>query len=146
MKAPFVVLEDDVVLDLNWERGNSLSIPEDADVVYLGGSRFGILSLDSNMDDGVDNKYFDRYDQNLVIPNGMLRSHALLILNENAKYKLIKNLTDNLFTIQDITMAKMQIKKELNFYAIDPPIYYQDGIDDTYSPYPDNLFLANNHE
>jgi hypothetical protein len=120
--APFLLLEDDIEIN-NFQ--SNIKIPRDADIVYLGGTRYGINGLKDSVGTDKTMFYQKTKDSNIVIPKGMLGGHAILILNENAREKMISEIKKNINTIQDMTFARMQIKKMCKFYAINPPLFYQ---------------------
>jgi hypothetical protein len=123
--APFMVFEDDIVL---LETSiMSITVPDDADVVYLGGSKFGIDSIEEISITNSSLKKYKKTDRKgIFIPTGMLTAHAILVVNSNAQEVILQAFKDNPTTIQDITLARLQLSNVLRFYGVYPPLFRQD--------------------
>lgn len=138
IEAPFLLLEDDVLIN---EKVTSLaiSIPKNADVVYLGGSNHGIENIDSNIPRPGGALFNKTKYSHIIVPIGMVTMHSLLIVTEKAKTKITNFLRNNDTIIQDVLCAKLQIANALNFYAYSPPMFFQEGEEYTKDPYPNFL-------
>jgi hypothetical protein len=134
MDPPFLVLEDDVLLN-NTLPGLEFKVPDDADVVYLGGANSGISDLAEDIPKPGGALFLDSEIDNVLIPVGMVTMHAVLVLSKNAQNKISKFIKNNENIIQDVSLAKMQIANALKFYAINPPIFYQKNEEYTKDPY-----------
>ena len=108
--TPFLVLEDDVTF--TGEFDPSMRIPNDADAVYLGRSRFGIVPSISPW--GMPRaSVFVGYDKDYYRIYNMLTAHAVLYLNEGYRKSIYKACLDHLFNrdyllVADIAMANSQ--------------------------------------
>ena len=119
--VPFCLFEDDIV-PKNFKQ--TISVPDDADAIYLGVSKVGIN------DKSVTEKVFvDRVDghEDIFKINNMLAAHAVVYLN----YDYVDGLTKEIQVCidknipHDIAMAKYM--SQHNVYALDDPMFIQDG-------------------
>lgn len=119
MRVPFVALEDDAVVK---KFVNTISVPDDADGVYLGTSNWALQ--------GKKTTHFLRY-RNTGVPgvlqiSNMLSAHAILYLSDDFRRA---NLAATLRSQQppyrpiDYYFAKNQ--KEFKIYCIDEPVFVQ---------------------
>lgn len=133
MTPPFIFLEDDVEVTDSFR--SSIEVPNDADIVYLGGSIYALKLPDCVA--GTRRKAFRKTNMsNILELDGMLSLHAIVVLNEQAKNLLINILKEKNLIFPDVRIARLQKDKMANFYAIDPPLFYQtDKIEATYDPY-----------
>lgn len=118
-KMPVLVLEDDVIITEDFEP--EIEVPEDADAVYLGISRFGLYN---NI--GTSGKVAaERYDDKLYRIYNMLAAHAILYLN-NEYPEFLKRATDFMISIQDNQdKARASTMKFFNVYAFSLPFFHQ---------------------
>lgn len=123
--APFIVFEDDIVLlDTSIM---SITVPDDADLVYLGGSKYGIDSIEEISITNSSLKKYKKTDRKgIFIPTGMLTAHAILVVNSNAQEVVLQALEGDPTTIQDITLARLQLSNVLKFYGVYPPLFRQE--------------------
>lgn len=129
---PFVIFEDDAQ-PFKYNLDEDIYIPDDADFIYLGGSseRFEKKVCEITM----DHPFLTTENENiLIVKNNMTNLHAFMVMNEKTKEYLIKELSNNLFLIQDLTVAKMQTETDLKFYAYNPPMFFQEG-ENSKNPY-----------
>jgi len=116
-EPPFIVLEDDCVAK-TMRHLASLSIPEDADCLYLGIS-------DRGLENSVD---FFRHDRELVRLHNMLGAHAIMFLTKEYT-KACTELAEECVAQRgraalDISYAR--IMKDWNVYALACPLFYQE--------------------
>jgi hypothetical protein len=124
LEAPFIVFEDDILANGNINL--IMDIPDDADVIYLGGSRIGIDSPEAVIGKPFVKSHNKSKYKNYYVPRGMLSAHAILVLNERAKEIIVNSFKNNPNMIQDMTLARLQFGSELNFYGIYPPMFCQE--------------------
>lgn len=139
---PFVILEDDVVVN----RFNQyLEIPEDSQCVYLGLSSWGFTpASDSNLA-RLNSLITDNTNLNVARIFNMLSSHSIMYIDMNYVDLLIsrleKNSGGNIIESSvekigmryfggtmlpcDVIMADQQYNNKV--YALRDPIFYQDG-------------------
>ena len=122
-KPPFIILEDDCSVTTSYQQ--HLNICDQADVVYLGVSTWGVLP--AIYPRGIANAVIaTRYSQDFLKLHNMLSSHAMLYLSERfvkaVRTKAIECLINEVCF--DIGLAALQ--KE--FLALTPncPFFYQD--------------------
>jgi hypothetical protein len=139
---PFVILEDDVVVN-QFEK--SLEIPDDSQCVYLGISSWGFTpASDSNLA-RLNSLITDNTSLNIARIFNMLSSHSIMYIDMNYVDLLISRLEENFSgnTIEssvekigmryfggtmlpcDVIMADQQYNNKV--YALRDPIFYQDG-------------------
>ena len=120
ISTPTVILEDDCVI-VNKE--TVIEVPDDADAVYLGLSRYGYVDSISKHDnfrysavEGFDNIY--KLD-------GMLATHAILYISkeyvEMSKRVAKWSAENDAHVDQGLSL----IQKYFNVYALGNPIFYQ---------------------
>jgi hypothetical protein len=115
---PFILLEDDCSKYRDFPK--DLYIPKDADIVYLGLSKYGI-------DDSGKNKvYADNYDDNFIKIKNMLATHGMMITSNVGMSIIQRCMTESYSknTPWDIPLAYAQ--KKYNIYALKIPLVYQD--------------------
>jgi len=128
---PFIVFEDDCVIK---NFSPEITIPDDADAVYLGISSWGRMNSHSG-----PFVQYKRLENNLVRVYNMLGAHAILYLSQEYT-SLCSKIAKNGYDIsdhQDIGFAEIQ--RYYNVYAFDDPFFYQtssNGTDQPLSSYP----------
>lgn len=119
---PFIILEDDV--SLYSELPSCITVPKDADIIYVGISAAGLKNNDWKPGNRL---YATDTNHNCVKIYNMLSTHAILICSlEGANiYKrcMIQNYATNGIA-WDVPLAKMQ--PTYNIYALKTPLFYQD--------------------
>jgi hypothetical protein len=139
---PFVILEDDIVINFFKE---SIVIPDDSQCVYLGLSSWGFHpGSDSNLA-RLNGLITDNTNQDVVRIFNMLSSHSIMYVDMEYVDLLIDNLEKNKDGHQinssveniplkyyggvmlpcDVIMANQQYNKKV--YALRDPLFYQDG-------------------
>lgn len=117
---PVLVVEDDI--EMNYGAIREFDIPEDADAVYLGVSRFGLYN-----NRGTRKISAERHDEHLYRIYNMLGAHAILYLN-NSYPKFLVQATSKMMEVADNQdKARAGTLKFFNVYALDKPIFYQNN-------------------
>ncbi|MAR66169.1 MAG: hypothetical protein CL833_02845 [Crocinitomicaceae bacterium] len=116
---PFVMLEDDV--SFFHEFVESIDIPDDADMVYLGNSQ---LSVHSTKNFSTDLKAFE-VDENVLRIFNMLSGHAILICSAVGASAYQNAMIDGFYSgkIWDCFAASSQ--DYYNIYCLKQPIFIQ---------------------
>lgn len=138
---PFILFEDDITVSEAFS--NLIQIPERADIVYLGGSDHGIRNFYTDIPAPNSATFYSANMDGIVIPKGMVTAHAVLVRTGKARDTLIKAINKYSKTIHDVAFAKLQFSNAINFYAINPPIFFQDGEDHTINPYHKIISVGN---
>lgn len=139
---PFVILEDDVVVN-QFEK--SLEIPDDSQCVYLGISSWGFTpASDSNLA-RLNSLITDNTNLNVARIFNMLSSHSIMYidmdyvdllisrLEKNSRGNIIESSVEKIgmryfggtMLPCDVIMADQQYNNKV--YALRDPIFYQDG-------------------
>ncbi len=118
---PFIVLEDDVKKYIEFPE--SINIPDDTDILFIGLSTWGIL----NTDIGIDNSImYEDINENIIRIYNMLSTHGYIICSARGALLLGKAYMEgyiNNRTIWDVNFA--QIQPYCNTYALKIPLVYQ---------------------
>lgn len=114
---PFVIFEDDV--KISKEIPDTITIPDDADIFYIGLSKYG---TESKQQMGFR---YRSVDDNIVKIYNMLALHGIIICSLRGFSVFQKSLMNdyNLKRIWDITICEVQ--NQLNVYALRNPLVYQ---------------------
>ncbi len=122
-KPPFLILEDDCEITNSYFP--MLVIPDDADIVYLGVSMFGVV-------EPLENHAFigavltSEYNDQLLRIHNMTSTHAVLYVSERAlrlAITSIQNCIEKALIPHDVGLANIQ--NDLNVYAYKAPLFYQ---------------------
>ena len=121
---PFVCLEDDCSAT-PWFR-RVISVPEDADAVYLGISTYGLHPMTGL---GYPHVQMARVSSELVRIYNMLSTHALLFMTRAWTQKCLECVRQALDTelpgSWDIPIARSMA--DYKVYALKSPLFYQDS-------------------
>ena len=123
IKPPFLLLEDDV--ETTAEFTTDLSIPKDADIIFLGVTSYGLapkLNGRALEKAAITEEHNDTY----VKVHNMLGAHAILFVTESAREAYIaasSHYITTLFRPHDIAMV--DLAKTHNIYALKDPSFYQ---------------------
>jgi hypothetical protein len=120
-----LVLEDDVVFTEDWNP--ILEIPDEADAIYLGASRWGRLPLNPTRAFN-DCVLASQYTSSWKRVFNMCSTHAILYLNEDF-IKAASNIIETCLNENipfDLGMAKIQ--KEFIVLTPNKPMVYQEGL------------------
>ena len=120
IKPPFIVLEDDA--DPKYF-SSVITVPDDADAVYLGNSQWGFMQSHSG--------FYLKYKEIPSMPGvykiyNMLSSHAILYLTEdyvNICKRTTKYCAEEYPMPMDVPFAMIQ--RFYNIYTIDNPLFIQ---------------------
>ena len=119
---PFVILEDDVTKTRDFP--NNISVPLNADIVYIGLSTWGMINYDKNI--GSNNSVVcTNYNSDLIKIYNMLSCHGMIICSIRGLLSIQKALFEAFYSgiIHDVFIA--QIQPFLNVYALKKPFLYQ---------------------
>ena len=117
--GPFIVLEDDASLA---KLQKEIDVPDDADAVYLGNSRFGLYNNYGHLKVSAE-----KFDDKLYRVYNMLGAHAILYLNNSYPEFLAKSILFNIDIKDNQDKVRASTMKYFNIYALDTPIFYQEG-------------------
>lgn len=125
VKAPVLVLEDDVVPTEDW--CSFLEVSDDADMVYLGVSNWGYVR--PHMDRAYHNVVIaSQHDDNYKRVYNMCSTHAILYLNDEIIQR-VKEVIKECMAIPtpfDLGMARLQTKAVV--VTPDKPMLYQEDL------------------
>ena len=138
---PFIILEDDAT---PFDYNPIISIPDDADALYLGISSWGRMNSHSGPFVQWE-YYFKEVDINLLRVYNMLSTHAILYLN--LEYiSVCKKIAYHHHEINEhVDIGFTDIQKYYNVYAFNQPLFYQtssNGTDQKLSSYPSQECLT----
>jgi hypothetical protein len=120
VEGHFIVLEGDVA---PWVIPDTLQVPDDADAIYLGASKWGLKN-----GHGVRNIALELYSEDMFRINNMLAAHAVLYTSSKYVKFLINaiQIMIDMKTNQD--KARAETQKYWNIYGLTQPMFYQSGI------------------
>ena len=129
---PFVLLEDDVSLSRSLEELEQVDIPDDADLLYLGLSSFGLTKV--TIDNGKGIKYkaksgkvcFSHVNNDVVRIYNMLSLHAILVCSFYGALTFQKCLIEDFYKRRHYDWGIAQQQPYFKVYALRNPIFYQD--------------------
>jgi len=106
---PLLILEDDV----QWSGLLHLKdIPDDADAVYLGNSKYGLFHWAS----------FEAYSKSVSRVISMQGTHAILYLSSRYK-QAVAEAIDSSEKVLDVTISNLQ--KHFRVYTYNSPLFFQ---------------------
>ena len=130
-EPPFIILEDDAT-PLNFNP--IITIPDDADAVYLGISSWGRMIGHSG-----PFVQYENIDDILHSVYNMLGTHAILYLNEEY-ISVCKKIAYHHHDINEhVDIGFTDVQKYYNVYAFDDPLFYQtssNGTNQKLTSYP----------
>lgn len=120
---PFLLLEDDVIINESVWNDGFIEVPDDADAIYLGTSTWGRMN-------GHNGEYV-QYDILKEFPGvlkvyNMLATHAILYLTEDYRNIIKRAAYYTGYKIEnynDVAFAELQ--RFFNVYALDIPLFSQ---------------------
>lgn len=122
--GPVLILEDD--LSATPLQPLELDIPDDADAVYLGISKYGLYRGTGHLKVSAQ-----KYDERFYRIYNMLGAHAILYLN-NDYSKFLTKATNFMMSIEDNQdKSRASTMKFFNIYALNRPMFYQDNYNKT---------------
>jgi hypothetical protein len=121
--VPFIILEDDAVhLDSN----TTVSVPMDADAIYLSVSRYGAELWGTEYRRGSAPVYFS----NTTVPNiariyNMLSMHAVMVLSERFALNLLRCAVEASIRSRHVDLLVALTQQSYNVYAQHEPLFFQ---------------------
>lgn len=116
---PFLILEDDV--SFYREMPDFFDIPDDADLLYLGVSRLGMLNGHHSQ-----NLIASEIDENLLRVFNMLSGHAILICSHVGASAYQKCMIDGYHHKRMWDAYAAEVQPWVNAYSLKVPVFYQD--------------------
>lgn len=116
---PFAVFEDDIE---PLRVVQQIDVPDDADAVYLGISKFGLYH-----GVGQHTVSAERYNGQLYRIYNMLAAHAILYLNSDYVNFLTKSTQAMIDIGTNQDKSRAETMKYFNVYALNVPMFYQGG-------------------
>jgi hypothetical protein len=117
---PFCIFEDDV--KKYREFPEYVDIPDDADILYLGLSSYGISDFSHCYE-----MYYKGVDAGVVRVLNMLSLHGLMICSVRGLMALQKCFLEGYYTNQVWDILIAQLQPHYNMYALRVPLVYQCG-------------------
>jgi uncharacterized Fe-S cluster protein YjdI len=119
VEGHFIVFEGDVA---PWVIPETLNIPDDADAVYLGASKWGLKD-----GHGVKNIAVEPYSEEVLRIRNMLAAHGVLYTSSKYVQFLIRaiDVMIDMGTNQD--KARAETQKYWKIYGVAQPLIYQTG-------------------
>jgi hypothetical protein len=120
--GPFVIFEDDIVIK---NPNTIIDIPETADALYLGISKWGLYN-------GYGHKIIsvEQHSKDLYRIYNMLTTHGILYFNRDYA-KLIMKSYDFIVSISEpVDKANAEFIKYFEVYGLTDPMVYQEGINE----------------
>jgi hypothetical protein len=119
--VPFLMLEDDVAKYREFP--NYLTVPDDADLLYIGLSCWGLPEgHNSGQRGSVD---FLSVSADMIKITNMLSTHGIIVCSQKGAEKMLDALKESYDKdiVWDIPITRKQ--KEINTYALKIPLVYQ---------------------
>lgn len=119
--TPFAILEDDI--KKYREIPENISIPNDADILYVGLSIFG-LGPQSNT---INTLYINDIDEEIIKVYNILSSHSIIICSIRGLLTYQKSLIESFYKEKPWDNLYASMQPYLNVYALKEPLFYQYG-------------------
>jgi hypothetical protein len=122
-RLPFLLLEDDAVVNANEWNDGIIEVPDDADAVYLGTSTWG--RMNGHNGEYVQYDKIDDYPGVLRVYN-MLATHAIIYLSRDYTNIIKRAAYHTGYKIEnynDVAFAELQ--RYFNVYAMNKPLFSQ---------------------
>jgi hypothetical protein len=119
--TPFIVFEDDIAVT---HFDHIIDIPEDADAIYLGVSKMGVINNEHK--ELIIADKVNGYDNVYRIYN-MLAAHAILYLNQDYVAGLAEETKRCLDAKIPVDIGMANYMKDRKVYALDKPMFIQSG-------------------
>lgn len=120
INQPTVILEDDCV---SLVKHTTINVPDDADAVYLGLSKWGYLDSTSEPDNFIHKEHKDY--EGIYKVDGMLATHAILYISQDYIEMSTKVAQWHAENNKHIDQGFALIQKYFNVYALGSPMFYQ---------------------
>jgi hypothetical protein len=127
---PFLILENDAYI---WHDWSELEIPDNADAIYLGISRYGVMpsSLNSYYTGSVCKKMVvERQTDDIYRIYNMLSAHAVIIISPEYRDFLIRAISFAIRIGTNQDRVRADSMKYWKVYALDKPMFYQNDASD----------------
>jgi GR25 family glycosyltransferase involved in LPS biosynthesis len=121
-KGPFLVLEDDILVR---NKSTVFDVPDTADALYLGISRWGLYNGKGHRQISVE-----KHDDSIYRLYNMLSGHAILYFNEDYAKLLLKSYKFYELTSDVQDKANAELMKYYEVYGLTNPVFYQEGINE----------------
>ena len=119
--GPFLILEEDVDI---FNKNMAVSVPEDADAVYLGLSTWGLKN-------GRGENWMvsaQKFNGGLYKVYNMLAAHAVLYVNHDYAQFLLNHIPTFIKMATNQDKLRAETMKYWDIYALSHPIFYQQGL------------------
>lgn len=117
--GPFIILEDDVQIENLQE---DITIPEDADAMYLGLSTWGLRNGRGQV--GISG---EKRNGGVYRMYNMLAAHAILYVNHDYAQFILESIPIFLKMKTNQDKMRAETMKYWNVYASKTPVFYQSG-------------------
>jgi len=118
---PFVIIEDDATKYRTFP--DSIVVPDDADLLYIGISKCGIKEVGKWSHD----LYMKNVDDTVVRIYNMLSSHGIIVCSAAGALAIQKCMCEGYFTDIVWDNYTSYIQRHYNVYALKQPLVYQNG-------------------
>jgi len=120
---PFVMLEDDASKFRSIP--DSVSVPENADLLYIGISNCGIVEKNVSW---THNVYADNIDDDLVLVKNLLTTHGIMVCSLKGAEMVQKCMVESYHYDIPWDGPLARAHSHFNVYALKQPFVYQEGI------------------
>ena len=119
---PFAIFEDDV--KKNREFPSTIEIPDDADILYIGSSVWGMtFGTQSHL----FSVCFKNVNKDIIRVYNMLSLHGIIICSMRGLLAMQKCILEDLFKNRGYDISIAQMQPHINAYALKNPLVYQYG-------------------
>ena len=119
---PFAIFEDDV--KKNREFPSTIEIPDDADILYIGSSVWGMtFGTQSHL----FSVCFKNVNKDIIRVYNMLSTHGIIICSMRGLLAMQKCILEDLFKNRGYDISIAQMQPHINAYALKNPLVYQYG-------------------
>ena len=119
---PFAIFEDDV--KKNREFPSTIEIPDDADILYIGSSVWGMtFGTQSHL----FSVCFKNVNKDIIRVYNMLSLHGIIICSTRGLLAMQKCILEDLFKNRGYDISIAQMQPHINAYALKNPLVYQYG-------------------
>ena len=119
---PFAIFEDDV--KKNREFPSTIEIPDDADILYMGSSVWGMtFGYRSHL----FSVCFKNVNKDIIRVYNMLSLHGIIICSMRGLLAMQKCILEDLFKNRGYDISIAQMQPHINAYALKNPLVYQYG-------------------
>ena len=119
---PFAIFEDDV--KKNREFPSTIEIPDDADILYIGSSVWGMTF---GTQSHIFSVCFKNVNKDIIRVYNMLSTHGIIICSMRGLLAMQKCILEDLFKNRGYDISIAQMQPHINAYALKNPLVYQYG-------------------